>query len=84
MNWLRVSKVVIAEVTVPSIGVGYELGITESLKLPILALHRLEPHKVSAMISGNPKMEVQRYERVEEARRHIDDFMIRLGYSPLP
>jgi hypothetical protein len=36
MSWLRSSKAVIAECTVTSLGVGYELGIAESLQLPVI------------------------------------------------
>jgi hypothetical protein len=82
MNWLRSSHLVIAEVTVPSLGVGYELGIAESLGLPILALHRLEEKRVSAMVTGNPRIQVERYETVEEAGVWIDRFMASMGVQP--
>jgi len=38
--WLKESDVVVAEVTVPSTGVGYELGRAVEMKKPILALYR--------------------------------------------
>ena len=49
MEMLKASRIVIAEVTVPSIGVGYELGIAESLKIPTLVLYRNNSRKCSAM-----------------------------------
>jgi 2'-deoxynucleoside 5'-phosphate N-hydrolase len=40
MNYLKASDVVIAEVTVVSMGVGYEIGRAVEQKKPILALFR--------------------------------------------
>jgi nucleoside 2-deoxyribosyltransferase len=37
--WLRESDFVIAEVTQPSLGVGYELGFAEAISKPILCLY---------------------------------------------
>ena len=46
---------VIAEVTNPSLGVGYELGYAEKLNKPILCLFDGDSGgKLSAMVRGNP------------------------------
>lgn len=48
------SDVVIAEVTNPSLGVGYELAYAEKLHKPILCLFKQDSgKKLSAMVSGN-------------------------------
>lgn len=48
------SDVVIAEVTNPSLGVGYELAYAEKLNRPILCLFKNDSdRKLSAMVSGN-------------------------------
>lgn len=68
MGWLDEADVVVAEVTVPSLGVGYEIGRAEMLGKPVICLFRREPgRRLSAMISGHPTMAVQSYETVEEA-----------------
>jgi hypothetical protein len=68
MDWLRSSRAVIADVSTPSIGVGYELGIAESLNLPTLILYRTDSKKrISAMISGNNYFTVVHYSSVKEA-----------------
>ena len=68
MGWLDEADVVVAEVTVPSLGVGYEIGRAEMLGKPVICLFREEPgRRLSAMISGNPAMAVENYETVEEA-----------------
>src|SRR3990172_1861506 len=51
--WIRLSDVLMAEVSVPSHGVGYEIGYALGLGKRVLALHR-EGRKVSKMIRGNP------------------------------
>ena len=51
--WIRSCDVLIAEVSVPSHGVGYEIGFALGLGKPVLALYQ-EGRKVSKMISGNP------------------------------
>ena len=51
MSMLKSSKLVIAEATLPSLGVGYELGIAESLKIPTLVLYRNNSRRCSAMYS---------------------------------
>jgi nucleoside 2-deoxyribosyltransferase len=53
--WIRESDALIAEVSVPSHGVGYEIGHALGLGKPVLALYQ-EGRKVSKMISGNPDL----------------------------
>ncbi|GAB1301119.1 2'-deoxynucleoside 5'-phosphate N-hydrolase 1 [Apodemus speciosus] len=53
LAWLRQADVVVAEVTQPSLGVGYELGRAVALGKPILCLFRPQSGRVlSAMIRG--------------------------------
>lgn len=76
MGWLAESKLMVAEVTVPSLGVGYEIGRAESLGIPVLCLYReREGRRLSAMISGNPRVMVANYATVAEALAHIDSFI---------
>lgn len=52
-EWIQGSDVLVAEVSAPSHGVGYEIGYALGLGKPVLALYK-EGRKVSKMISGNP------------------------------
>jgi nucleoside 2-deoxyribosyltransferase len=62
VEWLMSSDIVIAEVTTPSLGVGYELGLAEKLNKKILCIYReQEGKRLSAMIGGNPKITVKLY-----------------------
>ena len=49
IKWLETADIIIAEVTTPSLGVGYELGKTENKK-PILCIYRKKSSsRLSAM-----------------------------------
>lgn len=51
-NWIEESDRVVAEITVPSIGVGYEICHAVKHKKPVLCVHQ-EGTKASAMVLGN-------------------------------
>jgi nucleoside 2-deoxyribosyltransferase len=67
MDWLVESDIVIAEVTTPSLGVGYEIGQAEALKKPIYCFYHVEgDSSLSAMIEGNPNVKLYKYGTVED------------------
>jgi hypothetical protein len=75
-TWIQESDILIAEVSVPSHGVGYEIGYALSLGKPVLALYQ-EGRKVSKMISGNPDpgLSVRCYQSSENAVEIIRAFL---------
>jgi nucleoside 2-deoxyribosyltransferase len=76
MDWLRAADVVVAEVSTPSLGVGYEIGLAETLSKPILCLVKsTKRESVSAMIAGNGHVSLAEYATVDEAKGQIDEFM---------
>ena len=76
MEWLRASEIIVAEVTTPSLGVGYELGMAEALGKRILCLYRpTEGKRLSAMIAGNKAFEVLEYQQLEEVKLKIEDYL---------
>ena len=67
VNWIRACDVLIAEVSAPSHGVGYEIGFAlEQGKRVLCLAHARRP--VSKMITGNPHpaLTVLHYENAEE------------------
>ena len=78
MAWLEECDAVVAEVTTPSLGVGYELGVAEKLGKPILCLFNdgNPDFRLSAMLSGNPKVTVARYQELDGAIEEIDLFVL--------
>lgn len=77
LGWLRSADAVVAEVTIPSLGVGYELALAETWGKPVLALHRPERGPLSAMISGAPGIEVAAYGSLEDAALAVAGFLRR-------
>ena len=72
---MQSADAVVAEVSTPSLGVGYELGIAEKLKIPVLCLYRpIKGKRLSAMINGNEKFQCQSCQGLDEAKTHINNF----------
>ena len=73
---IREADVIVAEATVPSLGVGYELGIGESFGKPVICLYReKDGRKLSAIIGGNPRFQVQVYQDVDAAIELVKEFI---------
>jgi nucleoside 2-deoxyribosyltransferase len=68
VDWIRACDVLIAEVSVPSHGVGYEIGFALGLGKRVLCLHH-ETRRVSKMITGNPDplLQVKAYRDADHA-----------------
>jgi len=67
-KWIRECDVLVAEVSVPSHGVGYEIGYALNLNKPVLCLYQ-SGRKVTKMISGNSdkNLTLIKYTDIEEA-----------------
>jgi nucleoside 2-deoxyribosyltransferase len=67
IRWLNESDVVVAEVSTPSHGVGYEIAYARYVRrIPVIALYRRgRTKRCSAMISGDPGIRLLEYEDVE-------------------
>jgi nucleoside 2-deoxyribosyltransferase len=76
--WLRACEAVIAEVSTPSHGVGFELAYALERGKPILCLAR-EGVRVSKMITGirQPGFDFQTYRSEVEAKVHVEAFLAR-------
>jgi nucleoside 2-deoxyribosyltransferase len=69
---------IIAEVTNPSLGVGYELAYGEKLQKPVLCLfNSLSENKLSAMIDGNSYFTLKNYANSSEIVKYIAEFITR-------
>lgn len=74
--WVHRADAVIAEVTNPSLGVGYEIAKAEDWNKPVLALFRNDgTRRLSAMIDGAPGVRVVYYKTVDEALAAINVFI---------
>ena len=78
-DWVKRADGIIAEVSNPSLGVGYEIALAENLSKPILALFRQNnKRRLSAMIDGAPGVQVINYTELSEAKVAIDQFLDKL------
>ncbi|CAK6981209.1 '-deoxynucleoside 5'-phosphate N-hydrolase 1 [Scomber scombrus] len=76
VEWLTQSDVIVAEVTQPSLGVGYELGRAVDMKKRILCLFRPSSGRsLSAMIRGlDGELVVVRDYREDEVENVVEEF----------
>jgi len=76
LDWLTSSDVVIAEVSTPSLGVGFEVAKAVELNKKVLCLYRKQAGKrVSAMIAGCPELQLAEYETLKDALSTVDSFI---------
>lgn len=65
VRWIQECDALIAEVGVPSHGVGYEIGYALNAGKPVLCLAQKD-RRVSKMITGNTNLTMQTYSTFEE------------------
>ncbi|MFW9854815.1 MAG: nucleoside 2-deoxyribosyltransferase [Candidatus Thorarchaeota archaeon] len=78
IQWLNQCDGVVAEVSIPSLGVGYEISYAlETLKKPVLALYREELGPISVMILGNVSslLKISSYRNEEDLLAKIQSFI---------
>ncbi len=65
----------VADVTVPSLGVGVEIAHAQYKGKPVLALYQpVEGRRLSAMIAGDANVTVRKYYSIIEAREAIYEY----------
>ncbi len=76
VDWIQASDILLAEVSIPSHGVGYEIGYALTLGKPVLCLHDTG-RAVSKMITGNPisLLTVNAYDDIGQALAQINVFV---------
>jgi len=78
-SWIRDCDALIAEVSVPSHGVGYEIGFALEQGKPVLCLAQ-KGISVSKMITGNPhsSLQVKFYREISEGITFVRSFLANL------
>ena len=83
MDWIREAEIMVADVSKPSLGVGYEIRDAETLGKKVLCLYRLQEGKrLSAMINGSDESAIRTYSTLDDACKHIDNFFSSLDILP--
>jgi len=78
VKWLDGSKLMIAEVSGPSLGVGFEVAYALfKKKIPVLAVYHESAEQISSMIIGctDPKLHLKKYADTEDLKKTIDEFI---------
>ena len=70
MEWLEACDIFIADVTVPSLGVGFEVASAVNRQKPVLCIHQ-KGISLSAMIAGNSSDNIQ-VKEYKDAQSMID------------
>jgi nucleoside 2-deoxyribosyltransferase len=73
-EWVRNCDALIAEVSVPSHGVGYEIAFALAHGKPVLCIAE-STRRVSKMITGNSALRFEVYSDLDEAAQKIGDFL---------
>ena len=76
MEWLEECELFIADVTVPSLGVGYEVASAINFQKPVLCIHQ-KGIALSALIAGNSSgnIQVEEYQDAQSMIEIIDEFI---------
>ncbi len=73
---LKIADVIFAEVSIPSLGVGYELGFADKLGKRIIAIYdETYTPKVSTMIRGNKRIKLIPYNDIAEIIDNLDEII---------
>jgi nucleoside 2-deoxyribosyltransferase len=80
LHWLKEADLFVAEVSLPSTGVGYEICQALHWGKPMVCLAQ-ENRFVSAMVEGNPAVNLIRYDSNEEVRQHLRTWLASLAKS---
>tara|TARA_Y100000590_G_scaffold255138_1_gene286462 strand:- start:36 stop:446 length:411 start_codon:yes stop_codon:yes gene_type:complete len=76
IKWLKSSDIIIAEVTNPSLGVGYEIAMALNMSKKVICLYKSQEGKrLSAMISGSKEINVIEYSNLEDAKNCLDEIL---------
>jgi hypothetical protein len=80
MDWLTECDAVVAEVTTPSLGVGYEIAEALHLRKPVLCVYR-QGAAVTKLLTGNtsPGIRVAEYGSEAEMLGLVDEFLAAVG-----
>lgn len=77
VKWIERSELVVAEISGPSLGVGFEIAYALfQKKIPVLAFASKETNNLSALIAGcdSDLLTVKEYENIEDLHKKIKNY----------
>ena len=73
---INIADVIFAEVTVPSLGVGYEIGYADSHGKKIIAIYdKTVTPKITTMLRGNKNLKIISYTDISEIINNLEDIL---------
>ena len=72
IKWIKECDILVAEVSTPSLGVGYEISYAESLGKRIICVYD-KNIKISAMIGGNNHLELIEYYDINDLLTKLEN-----------
>ena len=73
---IMMADIIFAEVTIQSLGVGYELGFADKIGKKIIAIYdETYTKKVSTMIRGNKRIKLIPYKNIEEIINNLEELL---------
>lgn len=83
INWIKSADLLVAEVTQPSTGVGYEIGFAERHNKKIVCLYRRNGEKrISGMVEGNDNLTKIYYDKIEDLLPQIKNVIACSKHAP--
>jgi nucleoside 2-deoxyribosyltransferase len=84
LKWIDGSKLMIAEISGPSLGVGFEIAYAIfQRKIPVLALVNSKVENISAMLSGcdSALLSISEYTDIDDMKKIITEFINKISKS---
>jgi dsDNA-specific endonuclease/ATPase MutS2 len=78
LKWIDGAKLMIAEVSVPSLETGFEIAYALfSRKIPVFAIHDSHVQKISTRLAGcdSPLLSIQQYENLNDLKKIISQYL---------
>lgn len=73
---IKDADILFAEITVPSLGVGYEIGLADSLGKKIIGIYdKTKINKVSTMLRGNKRIRIIEYSNIKEITDNLERYL---------
>lgn len=73
---MTIADIIFAEVTIPSLGVGYELGFADKMSKKIIAIYdETYTKKVTTMIRGNKRIKLMPYKDINEICKEMSKLL---------
>lgn len=73
---MTIADIIFAEVTIPSLGVGYELGFADKIGKKIIAIYdETYTKKVSTMIRGNKRIKLIPYKNINDICKEMSKLL---------